>query len=296
MDKSSKTYVEKFPERSMAPPTCLRDFIVTSWRAELLATWKAPPTVVTAGKEMLLSLLFPTNAKLPWLVAKFPTLVKLGATYSVKPLLTKIKDPLTEAKEGVVRPLTSRKVMLFAQMRLGKLTIKFLLLPAMLRPWLMFATWVSNLRRRGLLLISSNATFFKLIPSRLSMKVLVMTTLSAEEMVCGNVKDPSTGRPDQSMLLTLVKTENDSVDNAVTSFIKNFPATEERVVLMTVMTFELFLIVRSPRIRDGPEMSMASGPASEPITRLCKSGQSAYLVKSALELMVMVFVEQSLLV
>jgi len=276
----------------MAAPTCSNLAKVIASRSVLSVTVKAPPMKVTAGKEMFLRLLLLSKTKLPLREPKLPTLVKLGATYDVKWLLMKLRDALTEDKDGVVTALQSRKVMSFAQIRLGKETTKSSLLPAMLRSVLMLATWVSNFVRRTLLLISMLETFFKLIPSRLSMKVFEITTLSAEEIVCGNVSFPNIGRPAQLIFFALVKTENDSVDNAVTSSMVNVPPTEVRLVLCRVIILELFLTVRSPRILNGPEMSMTSA-ASDPIIRVCKSGQVAYLVKSALELMVMDFVAQS---
>ena len=59
------TYVEKFPEKSMAPPTVERDGRSIPVRAELLAIWTAPATLLRRGREMLASLELATNATPP---------------------------------------------------------------------------------------------------------------------------------------------------------------------------------------------------------------------------------------
>jgi hypothetical protein len=53
--REGKRGVEKFPEKSMAPPTVERDGRSIPARAELLAIWTAPATVLRRGREMLAS-------------------------------------------------------------------------------------------------------------------------------------------------------------------------------------------------------------------------------------------------
>ena len=59
------TYVEKFPEKSMAPPTFAREGRLMPVRAELLAIWAAPATFFKRGREMLASLELATKAMPP---------------------------------------------------------------------------------------------------------------------------------------------------------------------------------------------------------------------------------------
>lgn len=80
-----------------------------------------------------------TNAKAPLLVARLPTEVKFGAEIPVKKLSSKIRDPLTVAKDGMLTSETFLNVMLLAQIRLGKETFKLRPLEAMLTPWVMLA-------------------------------------------------------------------------------------------------------------------------------------------------------------
>jgi len=75
---------EKFPVKSMAPPTVVSVSKAIPSKAVLLAIWKAPPTVFRPGMVMLVRLGFATKAKLPVLPPVFPTLVKFGALTDVK--------------------------------------------------------------------------------------------------------------------------------------------------------------------------------------------------------------------
>lgn len=75
----AKTYVEKFPEKSMAPPTVANLGKLIAWRAVLFAIWSAPPTLLSRGMEILARLPLASMAKEPWPVAVLPTVVKLGA-------------------------------------------------------------------------------------------------------------------------------------------------------------------------------------------------------------------------
>jgi len=75
--------VEKFPEKSIAPPTTDKDGKLMESRSVLLAIWSAPPTDFKRGMEMLASLPLATKANEPWPVAVLPTEVKLGAAMSV---------------------------------------------------------------------------------------------------------------------------------------------------------------------------------------------------------------------
>lgn len=78
-ERFKNTHVVKFPEKSMAPPTDVKDAKLMASRAVLLAIWSAPPTLLKAGNVMLASLPLATMAKLPTPVAKLPTEVKFGA-------------------------------------------------------------------------------------------------------------------------------------------------------------------------------------------------------------------------
>lgn len=71
--------MEKFPVMSRAPPTSVRTGKEMTSRPVLLDTWTPPPTEVSTGIVRLGSAVLPMNAKLPFLVAKLPTVVKLGA-------------------------------------------------------------------------------------------------------------------------------------------------------------------------------------------------------------------------
>lgn len=73
------SYVVKFPEKSMAPPTYCRDGKLMAWRLVLLAIWLAPPMVFKRGMEMLVNLTLFTKARLPTLLDIDPTAVRLGA-------------------------------------------------------------------------------------------------------------------------------------------------------------------------------------------------------------------------
>jgi len=75
-----------------------------------------------------------TNAKLPRLFAESPTLVKFGAAKLLKKFSSKIREPLTLAKDGMLRLEIFLNVMLLAQIRLGKLMSKLRPLEAMLTP------------------------------------------------------------------------------------------------------------------------------------------------------------------
>jgi len=81
--RAGSSGVEKFPEKSMAPPTVVKAGKLMPVRAVLLAIWSAPPTVLRRGMEMLASLPLATKAKDPAPVAVLPTEVKLGAAMSV---------------------------------------------------------------------------------------------------------------------------------------------------------------------------------------------------------------------
>lgn len=71
--------VEKFPEKSMAPPTVARSGKEMLPRAELLAIRSPPPTVFKRGMEMLVNFALATKDKEPEV-----TEVKLGAEMPVK--------------------------------------------------------------------------------------------------------------------------------------------------------------------------------------------------------------------
>lgn len=137
-----------------------------------------------------------------------PTVVKFGAEILVKKLSSKMRDPFTLAKDGMLTFETFRNVMLFAQIRLGKLTSKLRPFEAMLTPWVMLPICVLNVRRRLLLLMSSKPTVIKLIPSRVLKKVFVMVTLTALEMKEGKVSWDRAGRAAQLMVPTCVSSVN----------------------------------------------------------------------------------------
>lgn len=84
MEEADQTHVEKFPVKSMAPPTVDSVSNEIASNAVLLAIWKAPPTDFRPGMVMLARFGFATKAKLPVLLPLFPTLVKFGALTDVK--------------------------------------------------------------------------------------------------------------------------------------------------------------------------------------------------------------------
>ena len=79
-----RTYEEKFPVKSMAPPIVESLLKEMPPRAELLAIWNAPPTDVRPGIVMFERVGLATMAKPPDLPPKLPTVVKFGALIDVK--------------------------------------------------------------------------------------------------------------------------------------------------------------------------------------------------------------------
>jgi len=71
---------------------------------------------------MLVSAVLPISDKLPALLAKLPTVVKLDNEMSVKVLSSIVRESLTVAREGMFNLATLRKVMSAAQMSLGNST------------------------------------------------------------------------------------------------------------------------------------------------------------------------------
>lgn len=65
----------------------------------LLETWRPPPTELRRGKVMLVRSEFPTIERDPALLAKLPTVVKLGVEMDVKNDSSKKRDPFTVAKD-----------------------------------------------------------------------------------------------------------------------------------------------------------------------------------------------------
>jgi len=65
LTRAGKDGVEKFPEKSMAPPTVVKSGKAMESRSVLLAIWKAPPTVLRSGIEMLASFPLATKANEP---------------------------------------------------------------------------------------------------------------------------------------------------------------------------------------------------------------------------------------
>jgi len=92
---------------------------------------------------------------------------------------------------------TLRKVMLAAQIKLGKVTANWLPLALMLTALVMLAICVSNCFKLLLLSICRVPTVFKLIPLRVVKKVLLMVTLSALERGPANANDGRAGRASQ---------------------------------------------------------------------------------------------------
>jgi len=82
--RPARSTEEKFPVKSMAPPTVESLENEMESRAELLAIWAAPPTERRPGMEMLARVGLATKAKLPVLPPILPTVVKFGAATDVK--------------------------------------------------------------------------------------------------------------------------------------------------------------------------------------------------------------------
>jgi len=101
----------------------------------------------------------------------------------------------------MLRVETFRRVILAAQTRLGKATSKSFPLESILSEEVMFATWVLNVFNRLLLLMSKEVTVFRLIPSRVLRKVLVIKTMLALEMIAGRVREDRAGKEFHEMLL-----------------------------------------------------------------------------------------------
>lgn len=97
---------------------------------------------------------------------------------------------------------TFLRVMLAAQMRLGKDKSNNFPLESMLMEELTFTTFVLNSVNRLLLLMFRTAAVSMSMPSRLLRNVLVIKTYFAVEMTAGKVRLPRTGRETQEMLLT----------------------------------------------------------------------------------------------
>jgi len=289
-----KEGVEKFPDRSTAPPTVANTGKLRLWRAELLATCKPPATDTSSGMVMFVNFGFPTNDKLPNLFALSPTAVKFGAEKEVNVHSSKVRDSPTVARDGTERDETFLKVALSANSKLGKLTIKPSPLAATLRPAVTFTTSVVKLRRRRLLLTSNNPTLFKLIPSRLVKKVLVMVILPAFVKKAGNVNVDRALRPAQYTVPTSVKLVKDKVDMRVKSFnVHCAPLAKEILAIELLVRPVMFTApstMKLPEIAEGP--SRLSGPTTSfPITTLpATTPQLAIWVASACELIVKVAV------
>src|SRR4051794_20802677 len=98
-----QTYLEKFPERSTAPPTVSNTGKLRSSRIVLFAIWIPPPTSVKPGVVMFFKSLFPTYDKLPTRVSLLPTVFKLGAEIVANLFESKIREEFTFAKIGTER-------------------------------------------------------------------------------------------------------------------------------------------------------------------------------------------------
>src|SRR5690242_1274710 len=119
------THLLMFPEISKAPPMLLsRGNPSMMERLVLLAICRLSVILVNRGKLMLETCSLPTMARAS------PTVVRLGAEKLSKPLVYRPRDPLVVSREGSEREPTERKVRLVAQMRLGRVMTRSLLLLA----------------------------------------------------------------------------------------------------------------------------------------------------------------------
>lgn len=133
---------------------------------------------------------------------------------------------------------------------------------------------------------------FKLIPSRVLRKVLVIKTSVASEMVAGMVRDDRAGKEFHEMFLTDCRSVIDRVDRSV-RLNKSMAAPIEPIEeLPRLVNWPALWQIKLPVICWGPSMLMtpdASGPMR---TSPSMVEQEAYCVASAWELMVAVDWEQ----
>ena len=176
------TYVVKFPEKSIAPPTYVRAGKEMVVRAVLLAISLAPAMDVRAGKVRFWTPVLPTKVKLPMPCLASPMLVRLGALRPERVFSSKVRVPLITDRDGMLMTDALRNVALLAQIRLGRSTERASPLEAMSSRVPTLLTWVEMVVRRRLLLTSNVSTVSKLIPLRVVKPVFSMVTLEALEM------------------------------------------------------------------------------------------------------------------
>jgi len=165
----------------------------------------------------------------------------------------------------VVTVETFLKVMLEAQIKLGKLTTKSLPLALIRRDDVILATWVLNVFRRLLLSISKVATVSRLIPSSVPKKVLLIVTLCALETVAGNVSEDKAGRAVHEIVLAAVKDVNWRVDRRVRLLSVKLPPIELIDELVKLVRRPAFSQITSPVTCSGPSrftVPEASGPTT----------------------------------
>lgn len=139
-----------------------------------------------------------------------------------------------------------------------------------------------------MLLMSKVSTVFKLIPSRVFKKVLVMVTLLAVLTDWVKVRLERAGRAAQLMIPTVSRALNWRVDKRVKLLNSKVPAIVAIEVLVRDVIAPLFSTIKSPLICSGPSIAMVPGAVVLIKMSPLMVVQSAKAVASAAELMVAV--------
>lgn len=254
--QQENTYVVKFPAKSMAPPTKVRAGKAMVVRSVLLAISLAPAMEVRAGKVRFLTPGLPTKVKLPSPILLFPMLVRLGATSEVKVFSSKVRVPLTTARDGMLTLEALRKVALLAHSRFGSSMLRSSPLEAKLMSVPTLPTWVEIRVRRRLLLMSMRSTVSRLMPVREVRPVFSMVTLEAWEIESGKVSPPRPGSAFHRMVLAEVSLSKDRVESLVRLNKSKEPPMDSMLLEVRLTRLPALWETRSPWISLGPLISM----------------------------------------
>ena len=255
-NNKENTYVVKFPEKSMAPPTKVRAGKAMVTRSVLLAISLAPAMEVRAGKVRFLTPGLPTKVKLPRPILLSPMLVRLGAESVVKVFSSKVRVPLITARDGMLMLEALRKVALLAHSRFGSSMLRSSPLEAKFMSVPTLPTWVEILVRRRLLLMSMRSTLSRLMPSREVRPVFSMVMLEAWEMKSGKVNAPRAGRAFHRMVLTEVSLSNDRVESVVRLNKSKEPPIEVMELEVRLTRLPALWEMKSPWTSLGPLISI----------------------------------------
>lgn len=149
---------------------------------------------------------------------------------------------------------TFRRVMLAAQIKLGKLTAKASPLALMLMAEVTLAIWVLKVFSLLLLSICMRETVSTLIPSRVLRKVFETVMLLAELTVAGKVNKSRAGRAVHAIVPTLVKSVMERVERRVKLLRVKAPPIVPMVVLPKLVSPPAFSQIRSPVTCAGPSI------------------------------------------